>query len=133
MATVAKELNAVIPVAQQQAMLQPAVLGLKIMPNKYEFYRFIINTQKNTGAWQLINRDQILNSRTLPSNIKLFLTTHQQDILANANNPQTPQIIFFPSGDMTPFVIEIGTKKQAIAYSLSGMANGNVTLSKFTK
>lgn len=125
--TVARELNTIIPVAQQQAILQPAVLGLQITAHQYAFYRFIINTKSNTGFWQLISRDRVLTNKILPAQIKLAITTAQQNLLTNVNAAQ-PQIIFFPSGDMTPFTITIGATKQPGAYNLIGQANGSVML-----
>jgi general secretion pathway protein H len=127
--TMAKQIAAIIPVAQQQAMLQPAILGLKITASNYEFYRFVINEHNNTGNWQLITRDRILNKQILPAGLAINLTTHGQNLLTTQKQT-TPQIIFFPSGDITGFEIKLGLKDQTANYALIGQENGSVVLHK---
>lgn len=131
--TAAKELATIIPVAQQQAILQPAVIGLKVNTDNYAFYRFIINSKNNTGSWQLIARDRVLTNKILPAKVKLAITMQGRDLLTVDKNNQTPQVIFFPSGDMTPFTIMIGVNEQSAAYSLIGKANGSVILNSLNK
>ncbi len=97
---IADQMTATIQLAQQQAILQPAILGMRIDKNSYSFYQW--KTQVNEmGQWQRLESDRFLKPQELPSQIKLQL------IKPSVANNALPQIIFQSSGDVTPFLIDI--------------------------
>ena len=126
----AKELSALLPLASQQAILQPAIIGLQIEPHRYAFYRFVINVNTNKGQWQKISKDLILKPRFLDKNIILSLQLKENIFLANSNQKNNPQIIFLPSGDNTPFILLITNQGKPPRFQLSGEGNGNFDLKR---
>src|SRR3989338_11711053 len=117
---VAREFSILLPISSQQAILQPAIIGLKINSKKYQFYLYVINIKNHTGKWKLITNDPILKPHLLPDNVKI-----------NPNsNKKEPQIVFLPSGDNTPFIITFSNEGKAPFYKVRGNSQGDFKLIK---
>lgn len=97
----------VISVAQQQAILTPEVLGLSVTPKGYQFYQYEIFLGKNTGEWTSLENDALSNAnafrKVFNADVK-SISTFESDASTKKNNPQ---ILFLPSGFVTPFVLEL--------------------------
>jgi len=117
---VAKQLYSFLQVAQQQAILQPAVIGVRFDSNQYFAYYW--ETQQDIG-WQLLSEaDHFWRARSLPENIDVHIDVATPDRLNN------PQIIFQSSGDVTPFVLDVSYRDEPPLYRITGTFAGELYL-----
>jgi general secretion pathway protein H len=122
---IAQQFVRTIVVAQQQAILTPDVLGLGITPRGYRFYQYTISSETQSPEW-------IPLSTTVLSNPDAFKNVFQADVKIisgfdeknNVQEPQRPQILFLPSGFVTPFMLELKGKSQ---HFLIDVKNNGVT------
>jgi general secretion pathway protein H len=119
---VANELAQMLSLAEEQAMLQPAVLGLAVNEHRFGFYSLQPVTEKKKDQW-LALKDNVLGAHTVPDNIALSITAQGQQEVA----PNTPQIIISTNGDITPFSIYIGKKGEKPLYVVSAAADGSIS------
>ncbi len=112
--------NAIL-LAEQEAMLRPATLGLAFTTHSYQFYTIQRDKKTNQNKWAPIT-DAPLGSHSLPANSKITLNIHEETIPANGQ----PKLIITPSNDLTPFVILIGKQGETPYYQVVGKANGEV-------
>lgn len=118
----AKQLTRTFLLAEQQAMLQPAVLGFVQTKHAYAFYRY---SEKN-HTWSMLN-DTALGSHDLSSDAKLSLSVQNKNVpIADTAEKITPQLIISTSGDITPFVIYLGKPNKPPRYRIVGEANGSI-------
>lgn len=130
---VAKELALLLPAAETQAILQPAVIGVRITDNDYQFFQFVIDNNTRVASWKLIQRDRLLQTRPIAPDVAVTLANQEKSNLIPEEEQATqPQLIFLPSGDITPFNIIIGGKDEPAKYQLVGAANGEIKLIKLT-
>jgi general secretion pathway protein H len=125
LAAVAKELMEAITLAQEQAMLQPAVIGIQFTAHAYQFYSYQPAFDTQAAHWSLL-KDNVLSGRPLPAEMRLAIQT---DAIAE-DHPSIPQIVISTSGDMTPFKISLGEAGKAPRYIIKGEADGEVRLEK---
>src|SRR3990167_7089199 len=72
-----KELTQLITLAEEQAMLQPAIIGLSFDADAFQFARFeAIN--KKRERWLMLN-DRMLGKHPIPSNIQLDIRASVSD------------------------------------------------------
>ena len=129
--TFANELTQVITLAEEQALLQPAVIGLSFTENSYQFLTYQAPSEKDKTASWIPIQDDVLGKHTIPSDIEVKV------VVANAKPSTTdtmdehekaqPQIIISTNGDVTPFTIYIGKRDDKPRYVITGEANGTVT------
>ena len=118
----AQQLESFLQVCQQQAILQPAVIGILFSADKYGAYYFQEGKQAQWIA--LAGKDNFWRAREIPNDIALSITAS----VAFHAGVITPQIVIQPSGDLTPFSIDIGFAKEAPRYRLSGNNAGEIFL-----
>lgn len=119
------------PVIEQQAILQPAQIGLVFANHSYTFYQYVPDEDDPTqGDWQAIQGDTVFNSRSYSNDITLHieLTETTPEVIPTEDQTIRPQIIFYSSGDVTPFKMTIAIKDKKPLYQLNGSANGEVNL-----
>lgn len=118
----AQQLTSFIQVCQQQAILQPAVIGVVVQSDAFQAYYFVDDEPPH---WQaLAARDSFWQVRTIPTDISLLFTAS-----APINVPGlAPQIIIQPSGDLVPFSIDIGYRDAPAHYRLIGNQAGEIYL-----
>jgi|SRR5579872_2504010 len=114
--TLANQLVNSILLAEQEAMLRPATLGLAFTPHSFQFYMM----EKN--KWVAIDKSP-LKRHTLPANIQITLKINNEIVETNGSL----KIIITPSNDLTPFIILIGKHDENPYYQVKGQANGEVT------
>ena len=120
----AKELAMILPLAEEEAMLRPAQIGLVLTQQRYAFVEFNPNNQ----SWTSLTDAKAFSGRAIPDSIELDLQVNGNSIHLSSTATQSPQIIFYSSGNLTPFVIQIGLQNQAPDYQVIGQASGEVTL-----
>ncbi len=114
--TITKQLINLLQLAEQEALLRPATLGLGITANTYQFFIY----EEKDKKWQPLT-DNNLKIHHLPNST--VLTLHMQDKEVAMDGQ--PHIIIPPSGNISPFTLSIG-KKDDPAYKIIGKENGEI-------
>jgi general secretion pathway protein H len=124
METFANELTQIMTLAEEQAMLQPTVLGLSLSEHSFQFASLQSAAGGKKNIWSPL-QDSILGKHNIPSNIQINV------IVGNAKAEKAevdiPQIIISSNGDITPFTIYVGKKGEKPRYAIIGDEDGNVT------
>jgi general secretion pathway protein H len=100
--------------AEHEAMLRPATLGLAFTDSSYQFYIY-----KPGMKWQPLT-DKNLNLHRIPNKTHITLKMNNKIIALNGK----PIIIISESGDITPFEILLGEPEKYPTYEITGQANG---------
>lgn len=130
----AKTLYALLGLAQEQAILQPAVYSFQLNTNGFDFFQYQLANNSFQGKWQKINNDPFLHFYHLPNKITaqiILLNSTNQNNLLQANNTggnKTPAVVFYNNGNFTPFVINIGVYQQPPLFKIIGNYNGIINL-----
>ena len=115
----AEQLANSIRLAQQQAILESSTLGLRITNTNYQIVPY-----QNYSTWNYKAHKGIYKTVSFPSSMLINLkTTHK---ITNGE----PAIIIDASGDMTPFILSIGSTTKPIITILNGSHNGKLTFSR---
>ncbi|GEM_PF-1002776 len=129
------ELVQMVTLAEEQAMLQPVVLGLSLGENSYQFSSYHAVVDKNVNPWMPF-KDRVLGAHNIPNDIQVSVVMNgklSSDSDDNNDDPKEkaknniPQIVISTNGDVTPFTIYIGKRGQKPRYVINGDADGNVT------
>ncbi len=118
----AQQLQSFLQVCQQQAILQPAVIGILFSADKFGAYIFQEGDQAKWVA--MAGKDNFWKPRDIPQDLAVRITatvTFHAGVI-------TPQIVIQPSGDLTPFSIDIGYTNEPLRYRVSGNAAGEIVL-----
>jgi len=118
----ANSLAHLITLAEEEAMLRPATLGLAFTPDSFQFFEYHNKVDKNATHWQALT-DNIFGLHSISKNIEITLFVQNKKTNLNGK----PQIIISPSGDIIPFTILLGKKDQPPSYKVTGYTNGNVS------
>lgn len=124
--TLAKQLTQLLTLAEEQAMLQPAVLGLSIGESSFQFLSYQPDAEGKRMRW-IVMQDKSLQSRAIPDGVALTLQMADPASTEDESKRQSPQIIISTNGDITPFTLSIGKKGNAPRYVVKGEADGTVT------
>lgn len=116
----AKSLAHLITLAEEEAMLRPATLGLAFTPENYQFFEY---QDKGTKTHWVALTDKLFGKHTYSSSIKL--TVHVQNKTVPLDGQ--PHLIISASGDIVPFTIWIGKEDQEPSYQVTGFADGNIS------
>jgi type II secretion system protein H len=114
--TFARNLANLITLAEEEAMLRPAVIGLAVTPQTIQFYSY----QEKTHSWQPLTH-KVFRAPYIPENTIVSLSIHGKIIPPN----EKTKLIITP-GDTPEFVIFIGKSEEKPLYQVIGDANGNV-------
>lgn len=123
METFAKELTEIVSLAEEQAMLQPVVLGLALKNNTLHFTHLAQSTADHSNKWVELT-DSLLTKKNIPDNVQLSL---EMSGVHDDKVKNKPQIIISTNGDVTPFTIYIGKKGKKPRYAVVGEADGSIT------
>ncbi len=118
----AKQLVNLIILAEEEAMLRPATLGLAFSDHAFQFYIYHHNAKTKKNSWRPL-KQTALSKHALAKNTVITLKISGVD----APTDGTPQLIISASGDIAPFVISIGKSRARPYYRVIGKANGEVT------
>ncbi len=122
----ANELSNLFSLAEQQAMLQPAVLGLVFNKNSLQFYRYQdVSKENKKPVWLAVTDNSVLSKHPLPKNINIVVKIADKVIPTAA---QPPQLMITASGGLTPFIIYIGDTNAPPRYELLGSEDGSVEM-----
>lgn len=98
-----RELYLLMQAASEQAVLNNLELGLMFDDEGYQFVAF----QENTGEWRA-SGERIFRKRTLPEwlDVTTYVDTDAPR-LATSDDQPLPDVVFFSSGETTPFELEL--------------------------
>lgn len=131
----ANDLSQTITLAEEQAMLRPAVLGLQIKHQTYFFaiYNPDANVEKKEPQWTPIENSHSLGLHDIPDNIDIQIAVDGTPIVADEDSEtEGPQIILSTNGDMTPFTIYVGKKGEKPRFLIRGEADGSIKNEKLS-
>lgn len=111
-----------ILLAEEEAMLRPATLGLAFTKHSFQFYTIQSDPDTHENKWVPIDKPP-LGRHSLPTHIQITLKI-QNEIVEEKG---LPKIIITPSNDLTPFIILIGKLDENPYYQIKGQANGEVS------
>jgi len=121
----ANDLSQMLTLAEEQAMLQPAVLGLSLRDNQLAFYSYQPAVGDKKSSWLPVD-EKSLAKRSIPDDIEVSVDTGAESSSDQAVS-STPQIFISTNGDLTPFKIYVGKKGEKPRYMIKGDADGNIT------
>lgn len=124
--TFAKELTQMVSLAEEQAMLEPNVLGITLAHHKLQFASLGKDKETQKSVWLPLN-DHVLSGRTIPKNMQVSLEVAGSTVKLKGMEKSLPQIIFSTNGDVTPFVMYVGKKGKKPRYAITADADGNVS------
>ncbi len=101
-----------IELAEQEALLRPATLGMSVVNNAVIFSLAVQNTTTLTTRW-------------LPFTEKIFRPHHFTGTLQLKPNTR---VIIGPDGSLTPFILFIGGPDGSVDWRIIGKANGEIQL-----
>jgi len=112
-----KQMFNLLSLASEEALLRPATLGLAFTPTTFQFY---VHQEKNPNlpAWSPITQPP-LNLHTFSKDIKITIKVHGKEMPLNGQ----PQIIITQSGDITPFILLLGSQNKAPSYKVTELAS----------
>ncbi len=121
--TFANQLVSWIRLAEQEAMLRPVTLGLRIQSHTIRFYEYQPDAVSNEYHW-VATQQAALRPRRIPDSIDV--TWKNKPALESASESTHPQMILLPTGNITPMVMLISKKHDAPRYRVIGKQNGDV-------
>lgn len=122
--TVQNELAERLNLAEEEAMLKPAVLGLVLEPHGFYFVSYQKPKKNKPASWIPV-QDAALSRYTFSDQIELsLLGPHKED--QEDAMPNQPQIIISPNGELTPFTLHIGMAGVDARYAMIGEADGSI-------
>lgn len=120
----AKRLNHVITLAREEAILNSEIIGLRFRKNCYTFML------RSNAEWKPYN-DRIFGPHEIPYGIEFQLLIN--DIVTPLpldQSPKAPQIAIWPSGEVTPFELNIKSTIIQSVYTLSGNEFGSIKMTR---
>jgi general secretion pathway protein H len=114
----AKQLTRLITLAEQEAMLQPATLGLAFYQHSFQFFNY---TPSEDNPWKAITTGS-LGLHKIPEHIQLTLRVNNEGKVLDGK----PHIFISESGDITAFTLTIANRGEKPAYVIRSDASGNV-------
>ena len=120
----AKRLNHIIALAREEAILNSEILGLRFRKNCYGFM-----FRKN-NEWKAFN-NRIFGPHEISPGIEFQLLISDVIIsLPLDEPPKSPQITIWPSGEASPFELNIKSTAIQSSYTLIGNEFGSIEMSR---
>lgn len=106
----ATQLQSLLELAKDEAILKGQVLGFKITAENYAFYRY--KEQK----WLPLDQDKLLRSRSLQPELEYQLLLDNAKV--NYDKEGLPQILILPDGSINPFSLLMQLKDHSETYKV---------------
>lgn len=119
-----QKLAQTLTLAEEQALLQPATLGLVLTASSFGFYEY--RQVQARPSWEPL-ADRELGLHEIPSDIQVSLKIASKARSVEQQAEKTPSLLISTNGTLTPFTILIGKKNKPPRYVLIGHADGTVT------
>ena len=131
--------------AIQEASLEGRDFGVRVQQSSYEVY--VYSPRRN--RWEAVPNDRLYAVHRLPPGIAFGLTLEGREIkldeqppaaseivdstteLSTSTTDQThvdikPQLIFYASGDVSPYHLELRREEQTLPYTIDQSADGTI-------
>jgi len=120
----AKRLNHVIALAREEAILNSEVLGLRFRKNCYSFM------VRKDDEWKAYN-DRVFGPHEIAAGIEFqLLINNIITFLPVEQSPKVPQIAIWPSGEISPFELNIKSTFIESVYTLVGNEFGSIEMAR---
>lgn len=106
----ANQLQSLLELAREEAILKGQILGWKITSETYGFYRY------KEKIWQPLSADKLLRSRPLHPELEYQLVLDSAKV--NYDKESLPQIILLPDGSVNDFSLFIQLKDHTEKYKV---------------
>jgi general secretion pathway protein H len=123
----AERLQALTRLAQEQAVLRGETLGVRFESDGYAFL------VRDGQRWRTLAPDALLRPRRVPFEVRLQLSVEGVavgDLESRAPGGAFPDVVLWTSGEVTPFRLVLGVRDGAVAWSLTGSAQGTLRLTR---
>jgi len=129
-----QELTQTLTLAEEQALLQPATLGLVVSSRSFRFYEYRptkMGSDRVANTWEALQSLE-LGKHAIPSNIEVRVQIANQTLPVSPESSENnslkraPALLISSNGTITPFKILIGKKNEAPRYEIIGAADGSV-------
>jgi general secretion pathway protein H len=121
-----KQFTDLLAFAKEQALLEPAVIGIVVKHNQYFFVKMDFNDQ-STSKWRRYD-DPVLHDYSIPDKVQFKLV--QEGALADNNHDNAddikPQIIISMNGTVSPFKLYIGNKEHSPTIVIQNPLDGDI-------
>lgn len=118
----ANQLTQILTLAEEQAILQPTVLGMYVDEESFRFSSLQQEAKTQKNSWIPL-QDTILGKHKIPGGIVVSVKVDGQSIDLEKKNPQ---IIISTNGEATPFTIYVGKPGEKPLYEIRGEADGSI-------
>ncbi|WP_429080004.1 GspH family T2SS minor pseudopilin variant ExeH [Aeromonas bivalvium] len=108
----ARRFMAVLQQAQQQAVMDGRLLGLRLDDHGWQF----MVRQGKDRSWKALNDDKVLGPVQLPEDIQLGVELGglawqpDEDERGKGDKVASPQVFIFPGDELTPFVLTLSQR-----------------------
>ena len=85
-----------------ESVVRSEPLAFGFAEHAYAFYQM-----DEEGKWKLIDDDRMLKPQVLDEKLSLTLLLNDEQLLLPAEPDEEPQVFVYPTGEVTPFVLEL--------------------------
>lgn len=121
----ANQLTQILTLAEEQAMLQPVVLGVMVSDASLSFSSLKQDSTSKKNQWVPL-QDTVLGTHHIPHGIQISVKVENTKSADDAEK-KTPQIIISSNGEASPFTIYLGKPGEKPLYAIKGEADGSIT------
>lgn len=114
----AQQIVNLLNLTETEALLRSATLGVKVSATRLTFYEF---KGDKTPQWHVIHQGN-LKPFSLPKHVSIQLKNKNAD----DTKKKLVDITFFPSSDITPFILELKAKNKPPSWRIKGLHNGTL-------
>lgn len=119
-----ERLKTMMTLAREEAILQFNVLGMSLGRPYIYFYQY----DDQSRRWKALNNDNFFWEKiAIPNSLEIEVIGEQ----AQNGMEFSPQIIFYSSGEITPFKILL--KNKNLHYEGTGLASGQITFQRMVQ
>jgi len=127
----AQQIQGLVELARERSILHTTVLGMTVTPQEIHYDELVGNTNENTQpVWQpyLVQNKywHVVVQPPLAFTLQTEQTNNADSLGATAG--ENPQVIFWPTGEMTPFVLKVYSENSPQIYQVMGSKTGEVKL-----
>ncbi len=123
------QLQQSLKAAQEQAILQPVVLGLSFSTQGYHYYRYWLDPSTQIGSWINIPDDVLSQPRAFATATSIQLNDAHNKTYSLTKAHSTPFIYCLPNGTVTPFRVTITFADHSV-FTLQSDGAGGMSLEK---
>lgn len=124
----ARQMQARMALAAEETLLSGGTIGVMVQPDSFAFLR------RSEDGWQEITGDRAYRRTRFPDWVRVSLSVEGEpvDLYEEAARIEpTPAIMILPSGEMTPFVLELTTDTDSgPVWRLEGDWSGEMDLER---